>query len=121
MTTPAPPPLWQTLAQLWHLDDQEAWRCWRALYRAKWSLAASFRQRLVHFEGQPAYQRLTGVDALVREHLTPADVLAVLEALTAEGLLSGRDRIQIEEKVLRCVNAAGTWTYPQLPEGASHG
>ena len=28
--TPAPPPLWVTLAQLWQLDASEGWRCWRA-------------------------------------------------------------------------------------------
>ena len=79
------PPLWVTLAQLWHLDDREAWCTWKALYRARWTVAASFRQRLVLFEGQPAVHRLSGVDSLVRDHLPPADVLAVLEALVAEG------------------------------------
>jgi hypothetical protein len=44
----------------------------------------------VLFEGQPAPQRLAGVDAWVREHLRPQDILAVLEALTAEGLLTRR-------------------------------
>jgi hypothetical protein len=38
--TPPPPPLWTTLVQLWHLDAGEAQRCWRALYHARWSLAA---------------------------------------------------------------------------------
>ena len=114
--TPQPPPLWVTLAQLWHLDDREAWCTWKALYRARWTVAASFRQRLVLFEGQPAVHRLSGVDSLVRDHLPPADVLAVLEALVAEGLLRRRDRITIEEKVLTCIDAAGAWRYPRDAE-----
>jgi hypothetical protein len=80
--TPAPPPLWTTLAQLWHLDHGEATRLWRALFRARWTESARLRQRLVHFEGQPSRQRLKGVDTFVRQHLTPQDVLAVLEGLS---------------------------------------
>jgi hypothetical protein len=66
--TPPPPPLWTTLCELWRLDPGEASRCWRALYRAKGSVSASLRQRLAYFEGQPAHQRLKGVDAFVRHH-----------------------------------------------------
>lgn len=36
------------------------------------------------FEGQPALQRLKGVDGFVRHHLPPEDILAVLEALAGE-------------------------------------
>ena len=113
--TPQPPPVGDA-GQLWHLDDREAWCTWKALYRARWTVAASFRQRLVLFEGQPAVHRLSGVDSLVRDHLPPADVLAVLEALVAEGLLRRRDRITIEEKVLTCIDAAGAWRYPRDAE-----
>jgi hypothetical protein len=79
--TPPPPPLWTTLCELWRLDPGEATRCWRALYRARWTVSAGLRQRLAHFEGQTAHQRLLGVDALVRYHLPPQDVLGALSEL----------------------------------------
>jgi hypothetical protein len=110
--TPPPPPLWVTLCELWRLDDGEARRCWRALYRAKWSASASLRQRLAHFEGQSAHQRLKQVDTLVRQGLTPQDVLGALEALAGEGLLSPKDRVKVETKVLEQVGRTGEWRYP---------
>jgi hypothetical protein len=110
--SPPPPPLWTTLAELWRLDPGEARRCWRALYHAKWSASASLRQRLAHFEGQPAHQRLLGVDALVRRSLMPQHVLEAVEALAGEALLSPRDRVQISEKILAQVDSTGQWTYP---------
>ena len=114
--TPPAPPLWTTLSELWRLDPGEATRCWRALYQARWSASASLRQRLAHFEGQPAAQRLTGVDTFVRRHLRPEDVIAAVEALAGEGLLSPRDRVTLEEKVLAQIDAAGQWRYPPAKE-----
>jgi hypothetical protein len=109
---PAPPPLWATLCQLWHLDPTETSRFWRALYKAKWTESAGLRQRLVHFEGQTSDQRLKGVDSFVREHLAPQDIVGALEALASEGLLSPREKATIEEAVLSRVDAAGRWKYP---------
>jgi hypothetical protein len=109
---PLPPPLWVTLCDLWRLEDGEASRCWRALYQARWTVSAGLRQRIAHFEGQDAYQRLTGVDGFIRHSLPPEVILAVLEALAGEALLSPRDRVSIEEKVLAQVDGAGQWTYP---------
>jgi len=117
--TPPAPPLWTTLSELWRLDPGEATRCWRALYQARWSVSASLRQRLAHFEGQPVEQRLAGVDTFVRQHLRPEDVLAALEALAQEGLLSPRDRVGIEEKVLGQLDGAGQWRYPPATTGGS--
>jgi hypothetical protein len=94
------------------LDATEATRFWRALYRAKWTESAGLRQRLVHFEGRSSDQRLKGVDAFVRQHITPRDILAAIEALAGEGLLSPRERANIEEAVLARVDAAGRWRYP---------
>jgi hypothetical protein len=113
--------VWVTLAQLWQLEADEARRCWLALSRATWTVSAGFRQRLVLFEGQPVAQRLKAVDSFVRQHLPPQEICAMLAALQGEGLLSGPDRRQIEEKVLRAVDKAGAWTYPQLTEGVCHG
>jgi hypothetical protein len=109
---PPPPPLWLTLCQLWRLEPGEASRCWRALYQARWSVSASLRQVMVHFEAQDAMTRLTGVDAFVRHHLPPEVVLEALEALAGEALLSPRDRVRIEEKVLAQVGSDGQWQYP---------
>jgi hypothetical protein len=103
-----------TLAELWRLDAGETQRCWRALYQARWTVSAGLRQRLAHFEGQPDHQRLLGVDSLIRQHLPPTDILAMLEALAAEALLSPRDRIAISEKVLGQIDAAGQWRYPHV-------
>jgi hypothetical protein len=53
------------LAELWRLDPGEATRCWRALYQARWTVSAGLRQKLAHFEGLPARQRLLNVDGFI--------------------------------------------------------
>jgi hypothetical protein len=66
--TPPPPPLWLTLAQFWGLSERQTRQSWSALYRARWSTAAAWRQTLAHFEGQhPARRRLSGVWGLTQE------------------------------------------------------
>ena len=95
--TPAPPPLWVTLCQAWGLSPRQQWGVWQALYRARWTVAVSFRQTLVHFEG------------FLLTSVTPRTVMDVLEALAAEGQLTRREARTVEEQVLKYVGPTGGW------------
>jgi hypothetical protein len=46
-----------------------------------------------------------------RQVSPPARVVAVLESLVAEGLLTRQDATQIEEQVFQCLDAQGQWCW----------
>jgi hypothetical protein len=122
MTTPPPPPLWTVLALFWGLSDRQTRQAWTALYRARWQVAAAWRQTLAHFEGQhPRLRSPERVWDFVSRNVMPATVIGVIEALISERLLSRQEGGQIEERILACVGADGDWAAPGGPCIASRG
>ena len=89
--------------ELWHLADEDLRRLWGALSRARFSRAVAFREQV----------RLMGVIRLSGRALAPlchaASLLAVLECLVHERLLSRRQCTQIEERLLRHIDRHGQW------------
>jgi len=102
------------LAGYWGLSEAQAKTWWHALSKAKWSVARQWRQQVVLFDQgiAPALATPQAVDAVARfldTTASPARVVAVLEALAQERLLSRRDSTGIEEKMLMQVTSEGRW------------
>jgi hypothetical protein len=107
-------PLIAMLVGYWDLDERTARRWWTAVCRARWSVVQEWRQRVVLFD-QGIIAPLTdpqAVDAVARfldTSAAPAQVMAILEALVGERVLSRQDARQMETKVLARVNRHGQW------------
>jgi hypothetical protein len=106
-----------TLCQFWGLSERQTRQTWAALSRARWTVAASWRLALCHFEGQaPALRSPERVLHFLAVNVRPQTVLGVLEALIQERLLSRAEGSAIEECLLTRVGATGDWTFPQAKE-----
>jgi hypothetical protein len=113
---PPAPPLWTVLATFWGLSGRQTRQSWTALYRARWQVAAAWRQTLAHFEGQhPRLRSPERVFRFLATNVMPQTVIGVIEALIAERLLSRQEGGQIEERILACVGAEGDWAAPGGP------
>jgi hypothetical protein len=108
--TPAPPVLWQCLADYWALTPAEAKAWWRALTASRWTTATALHRALSYF--QPPPPSAAGVDA-VREFwmvaITPPRTLKVLDELAREGTLERQTARVVQEKVLHMIDANGHW------------
>ena len=108
--TPPPPPMWTVLAQFWGLSARQSRQCWGALYRARWARAAGWRQTLAHFEGQrPSLRSPARVWDFVYRNIMPETIIAVVEGLIAERLLTRAEGNAVEAKILDHVGADGDW------------
>jgi hypothetical protein len=104
---PVVPPVYTKLAAFWGLSADEARRVWFALKQAQGTDAVAFRQYLVFYDDNRAYK--AAAQHLLHTICAPKRLLAVLEALQEEGLLSRRETTAVEETILGGVDAQGRW------------
>ena len=98
------PKIWQLFTEFLRLPAPLARQLWRVLYRSNYSAPASLRQALLLYDAAPMWD----AKALVHEALSPQRIVAVLEALVHEGLLSRQEANQYEEYILKCTRQ-GQW------------
>lgn len=107
---PLEPPLWKALARCWlGLDDRACWLWWAALQKSRWSHAQAFREALASCDGLANALDAYAVDQFLDQHARPAHLVALLEALHQERLLSRRESSRLECQVLTHVDARGEW------------
>ena len=103
--------MYRTLCEFFRLTDVQAsgWRT--ALSEATWSEARSWAEEVQAFDLAPPHgpAKLAAVVPFLQEMSPPSRVVAVLEGLHKEGLLARREASVLEEKLLLCVTAEGTW------------
>jgi hypothetical protein len=100
-------PLWACLCHYWRFDDRLTKATWRAIERAQWSEAVSFRQVIVLLDDRrPSFDL---VQQFVRDHLPPMRAMSLVENLLHEGLLTRSEARQVEALVLARVNRDGEW------------
>jgi hypothetical protein len=104
------PPLLQALCASWQLPEPLQVHLWRALCQATWSQAAQWRECVLAFH--PAHQDARQFVAVA---CSPLCLVAVLEQLVQEGVLSRPAASQIEERLLTYVDAQGQWCGAMQP------
>ena len=104
------PPLLTALLESWGCQGGERLALWRALCDARWSLAAQWREALIHFTPERQDARL-----FVEADCHPAALVAVLEGLVHEGVLPRQTASRIEERLLQQVSKEGAWYGTQTP------
>ena len=106
-----PSPIYRTICEFFRLTDIQAsgWR--QALSEATWSEARAWAQEVQAFDLSPPHglDKLAQVVPFLQHISTPSRVVAVIEGLVQEGLLTRREGSVLEEKMLACVNAQGQW------------
>jgi hypothetical protein len=102
-----PPPCWMMLSKYFGLNPDQQDRVWGAIARAKWAVASSWRQSVWLLDSRNPSTDAVGV--FLRQHSPPSRLMAVLEGLVQERLLSRKEVNAAEEKVLALVSADGEW------------
>jgi hypothetical protein len=101
------PALVQALGALWGFSATDTVVWWQALATSRWSTSAGLRQALVYYNqlGQSGPR-----ECHVLEHIcTPGAMMQCLEHLWKERRLTRQERVVLEDKLLRCVDAHGGW------------
>ena len=105
-----PSALFRTLCEYFRLTDLQAsgWR--QALSEATWSEARAWAEEVQTFDLLPPHgpDKLAEVLPFFRDVSPPARVVAVVERLFQEGLLTRREASVLEE-MLACVDKEGQW------------
>jgi hypothetical protein len=104
---PVIPPVYTKLAAFWGLNADEARRVWSALKQAQAPPAVAFRQYLVFYDDNRAYR--SEAQHMLHTICAPKRLLAILEGLQEEGLLSRRETTAVEERIFQAVDAHGRW------------
>jgi hypothetical protein len=109
-----PPPLFRCLARYLALDEAQAHTWWRALAAARWSVAVEWRRALLYCDQRlatapPGLEAVDGAVAFIGTVASPAQTLAVLEALVQEQRLSRQDARGMEDKILVQTDQHGCW------------
>jgi hypothetical protein len=110
---PPVPLLWQALCAYFGLAPTLTRRTWQALSRAQWTVAAQFRAAVLLAEGRLGARQGAGLLAFCQASASPPQLMAVVEALRGEGVLSREDATRWEEQMLAKLDAAGRWRSEQ--------
>jgi hypothetical protein len=86
------------------LSQQATWDTWQAMAASVWTSVQQVRAQFLLFATCP-----DTADALARHHLEPATLIAVLESLRQEHLLTAAEATIVEEAILRQTTKTGTW------------
>ena len=79
------PPIFAAFCASWSLAEHERVAFWRGVCQARWSLVSAWRQAILDFHPEAVEAR-----AFVEEDCSPAALMAVLESLVGEGVLTRR-------------------------------
>jgi hypothetical protein len=106
-----PSAMFRTLCEFFRLDAVQAstWR--RALSAAQSPAVQSWGRDVQDFDLNPPHgpAKRTLVVPFFQHTSPPVRVVAVLESLVDERLLTRREATTIEERVFQCINAQGQW------------
>jgi hypothetical protein len=108
-----PSAMFRTFCDYFGLDATQA-STWRtALSAAQSPAAQSWGRDVLAFDLEPPHgrEKFARVVPFFRQVSPPARVVAVLESLVEERLLTRREATQIEEKVFACLDAQGEWCW----------
>ena len=100
-----PPRVFWAFANYWRLPQPVTRLFWHALSHAQWSRAIALRQTILLYSSGPGGDR----KALIHGTCCPREIMAVVEDLVQEQCLSRAKANQLEEAILACVKADGTW------------
>jgi hypothetical protein len=100
-----PPPLFALLTSHWGLREALTRRWWFALVRSQWAIPLAWRRRVELYE-RDRHWAAVHLEQVIG---TPAEIIAVLEALTQEGQLRRRQTTHIEEAILNHSTRTGAW------------
>ena len=85
MITPPMPRLWKCLCREWcRLPDGLSWCWWRSVHRARWSLAAVWREDFLAFAQQEGRLAAEEVEQYFMRAATPRTLIELIEVLVAE-------------------------------------
>lgn len=101
------PPLVRCLGEVWHLERWQTQALWKALMSARWSQACELKRLLVYYNQLGANEARS--QHVLETLCTPQHVLGILEALVQEKRLTRSTASQIEDALLRQVDARGQW------------
>ena len=106
-----PSAMFRTFWTFFELDAVQACIWQTALGQATGREARSWGQAVQAFDLEPPHgpAKLAAVEPFFRQVSPPARVMAVLEALVDEGVLSRRDASRIENRLLVQVTREGHW------------
>ena len=106
-----PSAMYRTLCEFFRLSDLQASGLRHALSDATWSEARAWAEAVQAFDLAPPHgpEKLELVVSFLQDVSPPARVVAVLEALHQEQLLTRREATQLEEHVFDCVDRQGRW------------
>lgn len=106
-----PTAMYRTLCEYFRLTDIQAsgWRL--ALSQATWSEAQAWAKDVQAFDLEPPHgaAKLQAIVPFFQDVSPPSRVVAVIERLVQEKLLTRREGTVLEEHVLACVDRAGQW------------
>jgi hypothetical protein len=91
------------------LDAHRAYRWWVAVQRARSPRVKAFRAAMRQCDGLHHPLTLARVDRFVAEEATPQVLLALVEDLVQDGVLTRLEAVAIENALLAQVNAQGQW------------
>jgi hypothetical protein len=109
-----PPRLWTVMVTGWcPLPAALAWTWWRAIERATWSASVAWREAFLTFARRREMEFVERdlVCTFFMRHCTPADLIALLEALIQERVLVARDGHRIEDALLALADKDGQWKH----------
>jgi hypothetical protein len=95
------------LSRYFGLNPDQQDRVWGAIARAKWTVASSWRQTVWLLDSRNPSPDAVAV--FLTQHSPPSRLMAVLEGLVQERVLSRKEVNAVEEKVLAQVSADGQW------------
>jgi hypothetical protein len=106
-----PPRLWCSFCTEWlRLTPTIAVGWWAALHQARWSRAVALRSTIL---GQAVLtQDWRTIQRLYEGGMAPQALVAVLEELLAEGVMTAKVARQLEELVLQQTGPTGQWRQP---------
>jgi hypothetical protein len=100
-----PPRIFWAFTRYWQLRPAMARHWWTALSQATYSTPVSWRHTLQYHNSGTLGDR----HALIHKTCSPAEVVDVVEALVHEGCLTRQQGNDLEQAILACVTAHGTW------------
>jgi hypothetical protein len=108
-----PSPMFRTICDYIGLDAVQA-STWRlALSAAQSPVVQRWGREVLAFDLEPPHgrEKFALVVPFFRQVSPPARVVAVLESLVEEQLLTRREATMIEERVFQCLDAQGEWCW----------
>jgi hypothetical protein len=107
-----PPQLWDYVTRDYlSLPPGLAFSWWCAIIRTKWTASSRWRDEFLHLANQHAVLTKNCVPDFLGGLVTLPTLIALIEGLMSERVLSRRDGRNIEEHLFAMADAAGAWKH----------